>query len=55
MNQFMADVSGIPDIKTGDIAVIIGRSDDGIITAYDIAAQTESITNECLSRLGERL
>ena len=37
------------------IAVLIGKSGDLEITAYDLAEQTESITNEILSRLGARL
>ena len=39
----------------GDIAVIIGKSGDSEITAYDLAEQAETITNELLSRLGTRL
>lgn len=55
MDQTMVDVTGIPDVKQGDEAVVIGRSGECEITAYDLAEQTGSITNEVLSRLGERL
>lgn len=55
MDQLLADISGIPDVNAGDIAVIIGRSGDAKITACDLAEQTGTITNEILSRLGERL
>ncbi len=55
MDQMLVDVSDIPDVKAGDIAVIIGRSGDKKITACDLAEQTGTIANEILSRLGERL
>jgi len=55
MDQTLLDVTGIPDVRSGDIAVFIGRSGDEEITACDIAEQTGTIANEVLSRLGERL
>jgi len=35
----------------GYIAVIIGKSDNAEITAYDLAEQAETIKNKLLSRL----
>ncbi|MCM1325213.1 MAG: serine racemase VanT catalytic subunit [Bacteroidales bacterium] len=55
MDQTIVDITDIPDVKAGDIAVIIGQSGELEITAYDLAEQTDSITNEVLSRLGARL
>ena len=55
MDQMMADVTDIPNACQGDTAVLIGRSGDDEITACDWAAWTGTITNEILSRLGERL
>ena len=55
MDQMLVDVSGIPNVRAGDIAVIIGRSGDEKITVCDLAEQTGTISNEILSRLGERL
>lgn len=55
MDQTLVDITNIPDVKQGDIAVIIGKSGDNEITAYDLAEQTGTITNEILSRLGSRL
>lgn len=55
MDQTLVDVSGIPGVKTGDVAVIIGRSGGSEITACDLAEQAGTISNEILSRLGERL
>lgn len=55
MDQTMVDVRGIQSIRAGDTAVIIGSSGAQSITACDIAAQTGTISNEILSRLGQRL
>jgi len=55
MDQMMVDVTGIENLKCGDVATVIGRSGALAITAYDLAEQTGTITNELLSRLGERL
>jgi len=55
MDQMLVDISGIPDVKAGDIAVIIGRAGTETITACDLAEQAGTIANEILSRLGERL
>ncbi len=55
MDQMFVDITGIPDVKAGDIAVLIGKSGNREITAYDLAEGTGTITNELLSRLGGRL
>ena len=55
MDQTLVDITDIPDVKQGDIAVIIGTSGNLEISAYDIAESTGTITNEVLSRLGTRL
>lgn len=55
MDQTLVDVSNIPDIYAGDIAVVIGKSKDLEITVCDIAEQAGTITNEILSRIGERV
>ena len=55
MDQMLADITDIPDVKTGDIAVIIGKSGQKEITAYDLAEESGTIANEVLSRLGGRL
>lgn len=55
MDQTLVDVSEIPHIQAGDIAVIIGKSGLLEITAGHLAGQCGTITNEILSRLGERL
>ncbi len=55
MDQMLVDISNIPNVIVGDVAVIIGESADEKITACDLAEQTGTISNEILSRLGERL
>ncbi|MDF2838611.1 MAG: alanine racemase, partial [Evtepia sp.] len=55
MDQTLVDISGIPDVQAGDIAVLIGRDGNKEITACDLAKQAGTISNEILSRLGERL
>ncbi|MCL2718299.1 MAG: serine racemase VanT catalytic subunit [Lachnospiraceae bacterium] len=55
MDSLTVDVTDIKDVKSGDVAFIIGKSGEAEITAGDIAVQTGTITNEILSRLGARL
>jgi len=55
MDQAIVDVSMIPDLREGDIAVIIGKSGEEEITVGNLAQQCNTITNEILSRLGARL
>ncbi len=55
MDQMLVDVSGIDGVKSGDTAVLIGRSQAEEITATEMAGQCNTISNEILSRLGSRL
>ncbi len=55
MDQMMVDVTDIPQIKAGDEAVLIGRSGKMEIRAEDLAQWAGTISNEIVSRLGERL
>ncbi len=55
MDQTLADVTGIPDVRAGDVAVILGKSGDLEITSAQLAEQAGTISNEILSRLGSRL
>ena len=55
MDQTIVDVTDIDSVHPGDIAVVIGRSGDVEVSAYDLAEQTGTITNEIFSRLGSRL
>lgn len=55
MDQTIVDVTGIPTVSPGDVAVLIGTSGEEEISACDLAAQAGTISNEVLSRLGKRL
>ncbi len=55
MDQTLVDVTEIPDVQTGDIAVLIGRSGSEVITAYDMAEAAGTITNEIFTSMGARL
>lgn len=55
MDQTLVDVTDIPDVRAGETATVIGTSGSESVSAYDLAEQTNTITNEVLSRLGARL
>ncbi len=55
MDLMMADVTGLGPVRPGDVVTVIGRSGPAEITACQVAAQSGTIANEILSRLGERL
>lgn len=53
MDQLVIDVSNIKEIYQGDIVTLIGEQKE--ISAETIAIKADSITNELLCRLGDRL
>ena len=53
MDQLMIDISTLMNVKVGDVVTLIGE--DNEILAESIADQTGTISNEILSRLGNRL
>ncbi len=55
MDLTLVDISHIPQVSAGDTAVLIGTSGEQEITAAELASRCGTITNELLSRLGERL
>ena len=52
MDQTLVDVTDIPEARRGDAAVVVGRSGEQEIAAYDLSEAGNTITNEWLSRLG---
>lgn len=52
MDQTLVDVTDLPAVQAGDEVVLIGTSGSGTITAYDLAQQSDTITNEILSPAG---
>lgn len=55
MDQMAVDVTDVPEACAGDIAVLIGRDGAEELSAPEVAEASDSISNELLSRLGERL
>lgn len=55
MDQIMADVTLIPDVKAGDIAVLIGRQGDGFIGADELGAWADTISYEVLLSITARV
>lgn len=55
MDQLTVDISDIPDVQHGDIATLIGDDGNEAITAEQVASLAGTITNELLSRLGNRI
>lgn len=55
MDQTLVDVTDLPPVQAGDVAVLIGSDGTETLSAVDLACQSGTITNEILSRLGPRL
>lgn len=55
MDALMIDVTGIENVRPGDVVTLIGRDGGEIIRCEDVAESCGTITNELLSRLGPRL
>ncbi len=53
MDQLTVDVTGVPDVKRGDVVTLIGSDGAEIITAEQTAVGAGTITNELLSRLSD--
>lgn len=52
MNMSMLDVSDLENVQVGDEVVLLGRQQDEVISADDIAAETGTISYEVLCRFG---
>lgn len=55
MDQLAVDVTDVSNVCIGSVATLIGKDKDDEITAPMTAENTESITNELMSRMGQRL
>jgi alanine racemase len=55
MNIIMADITGIPEVKTESEAVLLGSSKSTAITAEDFAAWAGTINYEVTTRINERI
>ncbi len=54
-DQFMVDVSHVTDVKSGDIAVLIGRQGGGLIGADELAKWADTISYEVLLSITARV
>lgn len=55
MDQLAVDITDAPGVAVGDIATLVDNRKDSRISAPRIAEQAGSISNELLSRMGNRL
>lgn len=55
MDQLTVDVTDIPEAAVGDTAILVDTRPGSPLSAKAVAAQTGTIPNELLCRLGERL
>ncbi len=55
MDQLLIDVSDLPYASAGSEVVLIGKCQNEEIFASDLAENTDTISNEILSRLGSRV
>lgn len=55
MDQFMIDVTEVPNVKTGDVVTLLGEDHGRSITADDIAKSVDTINYEITCGFGLRL
>jgi len=55
MDQFMVDVTDIPDVKQGDVVTLLGRDRDAYISAEELAAWSHSFPYELVCTIGKRI
>jgi len=55
MDQLAVDVTDVENISIGAVATLINAQPDGACTAPEVAEWSGSISNELLSRMGERV
>ena len=54
MDQLLIDVTALPEVGAGERVTLIGRDGGEEISAEEMAERCGTITNELLSRMGER-
>lgn len=55
MDQFMVDVTGIDNVRTGDRVVLVGREGDKAITLEEIGNMSASFNYEAACDVGKRI
>lgn len=55
MDQFMVDVTGIPDVKKGDRVILLGKSGNEVISAEELSEPANSFNYEFVCGVGKRV
>jgi len=55
MDAITLDVSDVPGVQVGDVATLIGRDGDQVITAEEVAEWSSTISYEVLTSIGPRV
>ena len=55
MDQFMVDVTDIPDVVQGDTVTLVGRDDEGYISIEEVANMSHSFNYEFVCDIGKRV
>ena len=55
MDAITLDVTDVPGVETGDVATLIGRDGDQVITAEEVAEWSGTISYEVLTSIGPRV
>lgn len=55
MDQFMVDVTHIPEAKEYDEVILLGKSENEVFTAEDMAQLIKSIGYEVVCDIGKRI
>ncbi|MDD3049342.1 MAG: alanine racemase [Bacilli bacterium] len=55
MDQCLVDVSEVADVKEGDIATIVGKDHNEIITIDELARAANTINNELFTQISKRV
>lgn len=55
MDQFMIDVTGIPNVRQGDTVIIMGHDGDKCVSAEEMANVMDTINYEVVCTIGKRV
>lgn len=55
MDQCIVDVSEVEDVSEGDIAILVGRSKEEVITIDELSRKANTINNESFTLLSKRV
>jgi alanine racemase len=55
MDQFMVDVTGIENVKQGDVVTLLGRDQDSYISVEELAEGSHSFPYELICTIGKRI